>query len=190
MGVKYTLSKEEHDKLRQMSCGYCGDDCDTTCVTQEKMGDGYTAQNCIPACLPCKNTKRRFDKDDFLISMANIAATHLEDVEWEYCYDYCDPCKSNKSSSFVQYVKNAKHAGREFALTEQDYDELTSSGCFYCLYDKDLVGIDRVDNSQGYTLSNVVGCCNRCNESKGKKSLEEFLEVAKNVYAHTYTTKV
>lgn len=44
-------------------------------------------------------------------------------------------------------------------------------------------GIDRVDNSVGYVLSNCVPCCSTCNRMKGTMSSEEFKEKIKLIYS-------
>lgn len=46
-------------------------------------------------------------------------------------------------------------------------------------------GLDRVDNSKGHTLSNVVPCCKECNMAKGTRTREEFLVHNRRVYAGT-----
>jgi hypothetical protein len=35
-------------------------------------------------------------------------------------------------------------------------------------------GIDRIDNTKGYTSGNCLACCIRCNKLKGKLSLAEL----------------
>ena len=189
MGVEYTLTSEEHDHIRTHPCGYCGETSDTVCITQEEMGKGYTADNSIPACKACTSTKRRFGKEDFVLSMANVAATHLEDDDWEYDFGFPDPSQTRIASSFEQYRKNAESAGRAFEIDESDYSRITTGGCFYCLFDERQVGMDRVDNTEGYVSTNLVGCCNRCNEMKGTKTIDEFVEVAVKVYNHVYKAK-
>jgi hypothetical protein len=37
-------------------------------------------------------------------------------------------------------------------------------------------GLDRVDNTKGYIISNIVSCCGQCNRAKGILSQEEFLQ--------------
>lgn len=81
---------------------------------------------------------------------------------------------------FSSYKRRAKRAGLEFSLTEEDFEILTSSNCYYCgippaqetkrnelngnyVYN----GIDRADNSKGYILENCVSCCKPCNSKKG-----------------------
>jgi hypothetical protein len=82
-------------------------------------------------------------------------------------------------------------------LSFEEAKALLFMGCYYCkrvgscLYDRSLRknkgklepsgravfrynGIDRKDNSKGYTLENSVTCCLNCNYAKGQLSLEEF----------------
>lgn len=46
-------------------------------------------------------------------------------------------------------------------------------------------GIDRVDNTQGYTLANAVPCCKRCNQLKSDMQLKEFLSQIERILSHT-----
>lgn len=41
-------------------------------------------------------------------------------------------------------------------------DNIFYENCFYCGTDK-KIGCDRIDNSKGHTVDNVVPCCYRCN---------------------------
>ena len=52
-----------------------------------------------------------------------------------------------------------------------DFDEFSSlvdKECYYCHYYKkeEVNGIDRVDNTKGYTKENSVSCCEMCNRIK------------------------
>jgi hypothetical protein len=71
----------------------------------------------------------------------------------------------------------AKRANREFTLTEVQARYFMSKPCIYCgkmdtVYDKPICGIDRLDNSKGYTLDNCVPCCEVCNKIKGSVTME------------------
>jgi hypothetical protein len=43
-------------------------------------------------------------------------------------------------------------------------------------------GVDRVNNSLGYTKDNCKPCCKMCNKMKGTMSLEEFKSFIINAY--------
>lgn len=89
---------------------------------------------------------------------------------------------------FGWYKKSAKKRGIVFDLAKKDFGNLLFSPCHYCgsepknsmrdrFCDRILPkygGIDRVDNSLGYQLSNIVPACRWCNEAKKAKSEQEF----------------
>ena len=102
-----------------------------------------------------------------------------------------------------QYQRNAKRNGRAWELTDEDFDELTSSDCFYCgvapsgvfstgKYEgADFVynGIDRVDSSGNYVRQNVVPCCRICNIAKRDMPFGEFLAYVGRLAAHNAPKK-
>jgi len=98
------------------------------------------------------------------------------------------------------YKRHAREMGREWKLTEEDVRFLLLADCHYCgggpstsmLYgrtdEKEVFmynGIDRVDNSMGYTTDNVVTCCKACNLAKRGMSVGEFLAWVSRVYSHS-----
>ena len=96
-------------------------------------------------------------------------------------------------------IENAKSRGYEWGLSGEQVGEITKRRCFYCdaepaqgqtrnnkkkrpngvyVYN----GIDRVDNTQGYTIDNVVACCASCNMGKRTMTISEFRDWATRVY--------
>lgn len=85
-----------------------------------------------------------------------------------------------------RYRWHAEDRGLEFSLTKEKVLELTQSNCKYCdleplqcykinsgekyIYN----GIDRVNNTLGYTEENSVPCCKMCNLAKRTLTLEQF----------------
>lgn len=93
--------------------------------------------------------------------------------------------RKNRSKPHVLYVKyrgEARKRKREFSLTLEEFTNLASSPCFYSghRHAEQLNGIDRVDNSKGYTMDNVVPCCKLCNRAKRDMNVDEFVDWAKN----------
>lgn len=88
------------------------------------------------------------------------------------------------SSLYAQYKTNcANKRGYEFDLSLDQFKKLTESNCYYCgkppLQIKKSKtsyytynGIDRVDNSKGYVVSNTVPSCGECNSLKSGVSVE------------------
>jgi hypothetical protein len=82
---------------------------------------------------------------------------------------------------FNYYKSNAKTRCIEFNLTLDDFIDYIDSNCYYC-NDNKSKGIDRVDNSKGYSKNNCVSCCKFCNIMKNNYTLEEVLDKVNNIY--------
>jgi hypothetical protein len=110
-----------------------------------------------------------------------------------------DECMALKTIEY-SYKHSARKRGIHYELTLQDINELVFQPCNYCgavgvsLLKPGIKpksnsrkpvpynGIDRVDNSRGYTLDNVVTCCRVCNVAKRDKTKSEFLSWVEQVY--------
>ncbi len=99
---------------------------------------------------------------------------------------------------YNHYKQSSKTRKIEFTLTKEDFKSLVLLNCFYCnkppsskykmnkcttvpLRTFTYNGIDRVDNSIGYTKENSVTCCRRCNQMKNDMNLEEWLVHMKRI---------
>ena len=93
-----------------------------------------------------------------------------------------------------KYKSHAKNAKREFNLDRNQLKILFESSCYYCDAtpanvfkgsgmngDYTYNGIDRKDNSLGYTIQNCITCCKQCNFAKGFQSFEDFVLFLKRV---------
>lgn len=93
-------------------------------------------------------------------------------------------------SEHHNYRHNALNKGLNFEITLGDFSELITKSCEYCGKEplprgkhKALMnGLDRVDNSLGYLLTNVVPCCTVCNMMKKGLTKLEFLSHINDVY--------
>lgn len=47
--------------------------------------------------------------------------------------------------------------------------------CRFCGDAIQTVGLDRIDNRKGYTVSNVVACCRTCNSMKSGQTVAAFI---------------
>lgn len=55
----------------------------------------------------------------------------------------------------------------------------------YCGLPIERIGLDRVDNTQGYLISNIVSCCKQCNQMKMDYTRSEFIEHCVRIVKHT-----
>lgn len=101
---------------------------------------------------------------------------------------YLEEGESSFNALYSSYIINAKSRGYDFELTKDQCKELFTQNCFYCgaipsneikpkrakgsfIYN----GIDRKNNTKGYTSDNCVSCCAICNRMKMDLSYEDFL---------------
>jgi hypothetical protein len=84
---------------------------------------------------------------------------------------------------FRNYCWQAKIREYSFEFAEIEFRKLINSNCYYCDKIPSTVGkaeggnivyngLDRVDNSMGYSLDNCVPCCESCNKKKMGVTIE------------------
>ena len=76
--------------------------------------------------------------------------------------------KTHKKRFYI-YKHSATRKGIDFEISFEQFLEYWQKPCHYCGVTIETVGIDRVDNSIGYKLSNIVSCCTNCNSMKVKQ---------------------
>lgn len=102
---------------------------------------------------------------------------------------------ASRTNVYSEYRSRARRKGLEFTITEVQFNVLTLKDCDYCgdppsnRHDNPKMngghtynGLDRVDNKQGYILSNVVPCCKDCNLAKRSLGRDVFLKLVKRIY--------
>ena len=72
-------------------------------------------------------------------------------------------------------VSRAREKNISLTIDYQLFDSLFNEPCFYCGGLRINAGLDRIDNSIGYTPDNIRPCCWPCNRMKGASTEEEFL---------------
>lgn len=81
------------------------------------------------------------------------------------------------------YKNGAARRGYEWRLTPWEFRELFTSACAYCALEP-ADGVDRKDNSKGYTIENAVSCCKQCNMAKRDMTETEFYLWLRRIVAH------
>lgn len=67
---------------------------------------------------------------------------------------------------WAYFVAKAKMRNLEVTITKRDFQNITSTPCLFCNSmspGRDHVGVDRYDNTKGYTRENSAPCCKICN---------------------------
>jgi hypothetical protein len=94
-------------------------------------------------------------------------------------------------------VKRANNKKINIDITKEEFRFFTKQNCYYCGIEpkqssrnrKDSTqyvynGLDRINNSLGYTKNNVVVCCGRCNRMKGILNQDFFINQIKKIHLH------
>lgn len=103
---------------------------------------------------------------------------------------------------YRRYMNRDRNKKRLSDISSEDFLYLTQMNCYYC--DKfptqeikfrtcngayTYNGLDRRDNSLGYTKVNSVACCKICNSMKLDMSEEDFLNHLRRVSKHVDSRK-
>ena len=86
---------------------------------------------------------------------------------------------------YIAYRNGAKNRGLLFNISRDEFIRLVKKRCDYCNDENTQMGLDRVDNSVGYLLSNVVPCCEKCNRMKLTMTLDEFYTQIEKIYTYS-----
>lgn len=102
---------------------------------------------------------------------------------------------SAKKNTFAVYKRCAKKRNINFDINFDKFIEIISQNCAYCGAkssnvsknprghgDFTYTGLDRVDNSKGYTTINATPCCKICNTAKSTMTVSEFQKWITQVY--------
>lgn len=135
----------------------------------------------------------------------NLKIADLENKGFAACNN-CTKIKfrDNRSNAdklryvYNAYRKSAKDRKYDFNLSREEFTTLISTDCYYCgnipsnsrkdrLTEEMLVygGVDRIDNTIGYEIDNVVPCCKSCNRMKQDLTLVSFLQQCESIYKRT-----
>lgn len=109
------------------------------------------------------------------------------------------PGESCLNHLYLVYRRGAKERGYAFNLSKENFRFLTSQPCHYCgVPPKQLTGrtkykangdytyngLDRVTNTEGYSLENCAPCCKICNYVKRTFTEEEFRQWLAQLVGH------
>ncbi len=115
------------------------------------------------------------------------------------------------NAMYSNYIGKAKERNLEWNLSKEEVKHLFEQNCYYCNSKPSNInkrskayvhktpeiftysGIDRIDNSKGYLIDNVVSCCKTCNYAKRDLTENEFdswiTRLTNHQQAHNQTLK-
>lgn len=168
-GYEWALDDAGAKAMMTSVCHYCGQKDEERVLGIDRMDNsiGYVPSNCVPACKACNFMKKCLDVVTFVQRCKHISGVH----------DFLKAWPDSKCAAYSEYKNRADKKGLAFELTKDDYRKVCGGACLYCgkaSSGAHTNGIDRVDNTKGYTVDNVVPCCSKCNYMKRDMTQEEF----------------
>lgn len=178
------------------------------CGRELPLSEFYKKKTCkdghMNVCKECfKQQQKQYKqehKEAILEQKKKYRHEHKEEIA-EYNKQYRHEHKEEKAEYNKQYFKqynktqmgravhlvcgyrqSDKNANRgECTLTAKwIVDNIFTSKCHWCgETDWNKLGCDRIDNDKPHTPDNVNPCCEDCNNKRGTKTYEEFLELIK-----------
>jgi hypothetical protein len=151
-----------------------------TVIKRLENGTGNETRNWLCLC-DCGNTL------EASTSKLNKGLSHCGCKKDYKNHKFTKKINSNEEYLFKQYMGGATRRNLVFELDIKNFSKIIKLNCFYCgsppfkkiQYGKNPAclynGIDRLDNSIGYLLSNCVSCCTICNKAKLDLSLQNFI---------------
>jgi len=137
--------------------------------------------------------KKRWRNKEFYNKCSNAKKGHLSNSRLPYG-------EGSFNKFYGGYLYSAGERGLEFALTKEQFRALSKQNCYYCGIEplqindeknKDKYngvwlhnGIDRKDDSIGYTIDNCVASCKVCNYMKQGLNEIEFMKQVSKIYKH------
>jgi hypothetical protein len=130
-------------------------------------------------------TKRRAEDLHGYLKRNASALRDWRERNSEHSKDYSKRYNKSAQCKWSYYLGRAKDKGVYIDLAhKQEIMNLFLASCSYCARPTDdsfINGLDRIDNTKGYAIDNIVGCCPSCNIMKGTMSVEDFLVTAGDI---------
>jgi hypothetical protein len=145
-------------------------------IDRMNQAEGYIQSNCVSCCAMCNWMKGSLDSATFIKRIQHIYS-FTKNIDPHQKYPECFP--DAKCVSYSSYRSRAEKKELEFAITNADYKSIILQDCYLCgkkSTDTNTNGIDRVDNTIGYTIANCKACCKECNHMKNQYPLDSLLE--------------
>ena len=182
----FELTYETFIELVSTACHYCGivqDERGFNGIDRLDSAQGYTATNCVSCCQMCNYIKGSLSAEVFVQRIEHILSfLGIIDSEIRFPHLFSD----YKGTPYSGYNVRAESNDIEFAITIEQYDHYTKQPCYLCgktVSDTHTNGIDRYDNTLGYTIENIRSCCAECNYMKRNYTYDALIE--KYLFIHS-----
>ena len=175
--LDFTFSMEEYEQLVRLSCYYCGiiEERGFNGIDRLNSTESYIQSNCVSCCTMCNMMKGSSGPNVF-VHRAEHILTNLKIIDGKHHHsEFFDI----KGTSYSEYKTRAEKKELPFDISKETFSHNTDLPCYLCgkeVSDTHSNGIDRLDNSKGYTLDNIRSCCGICNYMKKNYEYDEVIK--------------
>jgi hypothetical protein len=135
--------------------------------------------------------KTRYNNESLSCKECSLNQAKQDEKRKDRVRNYKEENSNNIEGYYKGYITNATKKGREITIDFDTFTALVTSECYYCNYssETETIGIDRIDNTKGYTNENCVPCCWKCNRMKHVYHAQFFIKKCKIMVKQEEATK-
>ena len=151
-------------------------------LTQVLQTVTHTTQRvCVQCGKDFEKFTTRYAKESVTCGICTLAQAKQDDKRKERVRNYRDERYKNITQFYKDYITGATKRGYEINIDFNTFSRLVIAECGYCGHktEGEVNGIDRVDNSKGYSVDNCVTACWTCNRIKHIYDKEFFIDKCK-----------
>ena len=137
-----------------------------------------TARVCAQCGKDFEAFQTRYGKESLNCKTCQEGEVKQDEKRKDRIRNYKEEKFKNIKYYYKEYVTSSAKRGYEMNLEFDTFSKLILLDCHYCGHKKEgeVNGIDRVDNSVGYSMDNCVTACWKCNRLKHMYSKDFFIE--------------
>jgi hypothetical protein len=160
-------------------------------ITQILQQTQSTKRLCTHCGKDFEAFKTRYNNDSLTCKECSLNQTKQDEKRKDRKRNYKEEKSKNLENYYKEYITKATQKGREISIDFDVFISLVTSVCYYCNHNSDTetIGIDRIDNTKGYTNENCVPCCWKCNRMKRIYHPQFFIEKCKIMIKQEDSTK-
>jgi hypothetical protein len=109
--------------------------------------------------------------------LESFKATKEEYVKRNYTKikEYKQKWSQSVEGKYCSYKSSAASREISFDLTMEEFNNFWQAPCAYCGDEINTIGLDRIHNQNGYSMNNILSCCQICNQAKNKLSFDNWV---------------
>lgn len=170
--IQFELSISDFNDIISTECYYCGKFNDDSLNNVNRLNNdvGYTLENSVACCHICNIMKWKYSFVQFMTFCGNIF--YAGEVNEYFIYT-----EKINSLMYKDFLRKTKQKKQLCSIKKEQYSDLIRKKCKLCdsQNDRTYIGIERINNNDGFNIENVFSCCPVCYQMKQDINLLDFV---------------